>query len=313
MPIGGHTPDSPQPHTPSTPPPTDSGVCAISPSDLVGYTGNLINRVNELEQRIAELEAANVEANQLSDISQQIGWAEVDYLGVSGWQQTSYGTLIPPAGFTLLGGGLTMSDGNSYSAVVYDEDGVLQYGFGQVTPTGEFTAVTGVLGAGMGQNMAVVTTTDEIVDAGSPVTGNDSIVPDLDIYANPNGIIALNGATDFKVTQSGFYSFHYSQIISITSTNANGSITATWQIGSQTAFLLYPNRAIGPTIVVRGNTGGLTTGGLTYTSANVNWLQANVSTVHLNVGITGTGTTANLINKPTLVVSLVRATSSPTS
>lgn len=87
-----------QPDRPA-PAPTDSGVCAISPSDLVGYVGNLINLVKDLEQRVIELESGNIEANQLSDISQQVGWVSgVTYMGVPGWTQTSYGTLIPPTG-----------------------------------------------------------------------------------------------------------------------------------------------------------------------------------------------------------------------
>jgi hypothetical protein len=125
--VGGRTPTTnTAPRTPST----DSGVCAISPSDLVGYTGNALNRIKDLEQRVAELEAANVEANQLSDLSQQIGWVgDITYMGVPGWTQTSYGTLIPPAGVSLSSLGFTMSDGNQYPFVVMDEDGVLQFGF----------------------------------------------------------------------------------------------------------------------------------------------------------------------------------------
>lgn len=87
---------------PGTPPPTDAGVCAISPSDLVGFVGNALSRIKELEQRVAELEAANVEANQLSDLATQVGWVGgVTYMGIEGWTQTEYGTLIPPPGVTL--------------------------------------------------------------------------------------------------------------------------------------------------------------------------------------------------------------------
>jgi hypothetical protein len=125
--VGGRTPTTnTAPRTPST----DSGVCAISPSDLVGYTGNALNRIKDLEQRVAELEAANVEVNQLSDLSQQIGWVGgITYMGIPGWTQTEYGTLIPPAGVSLSSLGFTMSDGNQYPFVVMDENGVLQFGF----------------------------------------------------------------------------------------------------------------------------------------------------------------------------------------
>jgi hypothetical protein len=136
---GGYTPTTSSTRTSST----DSGVCAISPSDLVGYTGNLINRVKELEQRVAELEAANVEVNQLSDLSQQVGWASVTYLGQAGWKQTEYGTLIPPAGWSFLGAGMTLSDGNTYQGVFYDEDGVLQFGFNKTTGTVTGASMTG--------------------------------------------------------------------------------------------------------------------------------------------------------------------------
>src|SRR3990170_2607955 len=118
---------------------TDTGVCAISPSDLVGYTGNALNRIKDLEQRVAELEAAIVQVNQLSDLSQQVGWVgNVEYMGTTGWTQTEYGTLIPPPGVSFSTLGFTLSDGNTYPFVVMDSDGVLQYGF---------TATGGVSGA----------------------------------------------------------------------------------------------------------------------------------------------------------------------
>lgn len=127
----------------STPTTTDSGVCAISPSDLVGYTGNALNRLKELEQRVAELEAKNTEVNQLSDLSQQVGWVgNVTYMGQPGWTQTEYGTLIPPPGVSLSSLGFLMSDGNTYPFVVMDENGVLQYGF---------TATGGIGGASVGK------------------------------------------------------------------------------------------------------------------------------------------------------------------
>src|SRR3990170_7773364 len=120
---------------------TDTGVCAISPSDLVGYTGNALNRIKDLEQRVAEIEAMNVEVNQLSDLSQQVGWVgNVIYMGVEGWTQTEYGTLIPPAGVSFSSLGFTLSDGNTYPFVVMDENGVLQYGF---TNTGELAGAAG--------------------------------------------------------------------------------------------------------------------------------------------------------------------------
>lgn len=81
---------------------TTGSVCSVSPSDIVGQVDNLISRVEELEQRVNELSGQNVEANQLSDISNQVGWVYgVTYMGVEGWTQTQAGTLIPPEGFTV--------------------------------------------------------------------------------------------------------------------------------------------------------------------------------------------------------------------
>lgn len=111
---------------PGTPPPLDQGVCAISPSDLVGYVGNIINRVKELEQKVAELEAKNTEVDQLSDLSQQVGWVGgITYMGTEGWTQTEYGSLIPPLGWTLADAGLLPpSLGGSGLQMVYtDADG----------------------------------------------------------------------------------------------------------------------------------------------------------------------------------------------
>ena len=124
MGLGSRTPTTTSTRN-STTNTADSGVCAISPSDLVGYTGNALNRIKELEQRVAELEAANVQVNQLSDLSQQVGWVGgITYAGTAGWTQTEYGTLIPPAGFYI---------GNvipGYHAGFYDATGALQLGFG---------------------------------------------------------------------------------------------------------------------------------------------------------------------------------------
>ncbi len=124
MGLGSRTPTTTSTRN-STTNTADSGVCAISPSDLVGYTGNALNRIKDLEQRVAELEAANVQVNQLSDLSQQVGWVGgITYAGTAGWTQTEYGTLIPPAGFYI---------GNvipGYHAGFYDATGTLQLGFG---------------------------------------------------------------------------------------------------------------------------------------------------------------------------------------
>ena len=139
---------------------TDTGVCAISPSDLVGYTGNALNRIKSLEQRVAELEAAIIQVNQLSDLSQQVGWVgNVEYMGTTGWTQTEYGTLIPPPGVSFSTLGFLLSDGNTYPFVVMDENGVLQYGF---TNTG---AVEGALISGIAKDTLVLSAASQTLSS----------------------------------------------------------------------------------------------------------------------------------------------------
>jgi len=81
---------------------TTASICNISPSDQAGQVDNLVTRIEKLEQTVAELVAADISANQLSDLSQQAGWITgVTYLGTEGWTQTPAGTLIPPTGLAL--------------------------------------------------------------------------------------------------------------------------------------------------------------------------------------------------------------------
>jgi hypothetical protein len=131
---------------------TAGSICAISPSDLVGTIGNLISRIEDLEFALSQVLGANLHANTLGDISSQVGWVyNVEYMGVPGWIQTEYGTLIPPPGFTILGSGMTLSDGNTYSAVLMDSDGVLQYGFttgGQITGNAALGSTYGIWSSG---------------------------------------------------------------------------------------------------------------------------------------------------------------------
>lgn len=109
-------------------------ICSITPSDQAGQIDNILSRLEALEKAIAELQAQNIGATQLSDIAQDAGWLyNVTYMGTPGWTQTSSGTLIPPAGVSLSSLGLLMSDGNPYQIVSMDSDGVLQFGF---TPQG---------------------------------------------------------------------------------------------------------------------------------------------------------------------------------
>ena len=118
-----------------------ASLCPISPTDQVQIVDNLLDRIQALEKAVSELLAVNVMANQLSDISQQIGWVTgITYMGVEGWTQTEAGTLIPPAGFSLSGSGLfkmfdfCTGEMQDYQGVSVDSDGVIQFGF---KPSGE--------------------------------------------------------------------------------------------------------------------------------------------------------------------------------
>lgn len=114
-----------------------SNICAISPSDMAGNIDNILTRLETVENILSQILGYDITANRLSDITDVLGWINnVTYMGTTGWTLTPAGTLIPPPGWTFLGSGLTLSDGNTYSAVLMDSDGVLQYGFtteGQVT------------------------------------------------------------------------------------------------------------------------------------------------------------------------------------
>lgn len=298
MPIGGRTPDSPQPHTPTSPAPTDNGVCAISPSDLVGYVGNLINRVKDLEQKVAELEAGNIEVNQLSDLSQQVGWVSgVTYMGIEGWTQTEYGTLIPPPGFTFLGNNLTLADGSTYSAVVMDEDGVLQYGFGQVTSDGTFTAVTGPSSRG---GFAVIYT-DTIITNGT--AGNTSAFATFHSGVDSSNIVTVGG-TSFSVNQSGFYNLSVATRL-ISNQAVAGVISVAWGISGQPAGALAidPQRAVGPSIYNFFPAGAGF--GVGVTSARMMYIDSAATNTLLGAG-TGVGATFG-IPESTLTLELIQA------
>ncbi len=164
---------------------TAGSVCALTPSDQAQVVDNLIARIESLETAVMQLLTANIKANQLSDLSQQVGWVgNITYMGQPGWTQTEYGTLIPPAGMSLSSLGILMSDGNSYQAVVMDENGVLQFGFttaGQVT--GEFINGVGSLGY---QPYAVQIGAEAVTWEISPGSARDRI--ELD---NPGDCVAI--------------------------------------------------------------------------------------------------------------------------
>ena len=113
---------------------TASSVCTISPADNEAIINNLIARIEKLEFDLSQVLGANLHSNTLGDLSSQVGWVYgVEYMGVPGWIQTEYGTLIPPPGFTLSGSGMQLYNSctgefEDYQAVVMDSDGVLRWG-----------------------------------------------------------------------------------------------------------------------------------------------------------------------------------------
>jgi len=93
-----------------------SDICNVSPSDQIGTIDNILNRLQALEAALAGLLGTNVEAAQLSDISNDLGWIfNVEYLGTDGWTQTPAGTLIPPSGWTGLSDLITLGQTTLYS------------------------------------------------------------------------------------------------------------------------------------------------------------------------------------------------------
>ena len=102
-----------------------TNICNVSPSDQIGTISNILNRLQSLEAAISILLGTNVEALQLSDISDSLGWIHnVTYLGTEGWTQTPTGTLIPPPGWSGLSDiidGLpvgTMTSGSGLQAAI---------------------------------------------------------------------------------------------------------------------------------------------------------------------------------------------------
>ena len=76
-------------------------LCNVSPFDQSGTIDNLIDRIEALETAVAILAGSDVSVEQLSDVSESLGWInDVTYLGTEGWTQTPSGTLIPPPGWS---------------------------------------------------------------------------------------------------------------------------------------------------------------------------------------------------------------------
>lgn len=239
------------------PPPLDTGVCAISPSDLVGFTGNALNRIEELEQRVAELEAKLVEASQLSDLSQQVGWVGgITYMGVSGWTQTQAGTLIPPPGWSLVDAGIlppTISSGTGLQLINIDA-------LGNLVPTGGPVAIlyTGVIQ--------------------SQTPGNFTTTATLLTQYDPSGLVTNNG-TSFTLNTSGFYRLGIVCGIGVITPTLLSSACLQWAISSNSSSY-GPGESNGPTIrtniAAAGSTG--------YNAARAMYVSSTASHVLTAIG-----------------------------
>lgn len=202
---------------PTIPPPTDSGVCAISPSDLVGSVGNLINVVKELQQDVAELKAQNVEVNQLSDLSQNVGWVGgIEYMGVPGWTQTEYGSLIPPPGVSLSSLGIfppTIPGGAGQQLVIYDEDGNLVFGadtVGQLSGSG-ISGVNTLVASALSQTLGFGEFVDFSVthlSSGISISGDTATLESPGTYVATLQIEAVSWSTPPVTTDSLYIRFN---------------------------------------------------------------------------------------------------------
>jgi len=157
---------------------TTMGVCVTSPSDQAGQIDNILTRLEELEKTVAQLASQNISANQLSDISQSVGWVyDVTYMGTEGWIQTAAGSLIPPPGVTWSSLGILPDSSQLYSSG------------------------TGVSGIGGGSTFAVYNDMDiDTISSGGYLT-----LP----FSNPgfdNDTIGLTlSSTYFQVPTTGYY------------------------------------------------------------------------------------------------------------
>lgn len=224
-------------------------VCIPTNSDLAGAIDNLLARIEFLEKQLAIMLGENVEAGQLSDISQQVGWVHgITYAGIEGWTRTEAGTLIPPAGFSLADSGFLMSDGNRYPAVVMDENGVLHWG---VTENGE------VKGTDTGNSIAILYAPDPMPSA---QVGNLTIINfPINLAYNTDGLVSKFGANKFKVNVTGLYNLSITASMSAAGNDDLANIFVRWSVDSGNINPLYPDTYdnFGPMLMFTpGNTGG---------------------------------------------------------
>jgi hypothetical protein len=281
---------------------TASSICAISPSDLVGTIDNLITRIEKLESTLSQVLGANLHAETLSELSQQVGWVYgVEYMGIEGWIQTEYGTLIPPPGFTIASGGITLSDGSTYQAVVMDENGVLQFGFGETTSDGTFNAVAGAMAPGA--NVATLYTNTPIVNAAVINTSN---VATINIGSDPQDMISLPSSTTFQVSQSGWYLLTATcNINAFNDASHDGLGLLFWTIsGNPSPYGYY--WAQGPSVYRQSF---LTSNTATLTSSRLMYVSSGATHTITGQAVKGTGTPTITVGGAMLTLQLINTNS----
>jgi len=178
--------------------PNDGGMCSISPSDMMGQIDNILTRLERLEETVAQLASADINAIQLSDLSQSAGWIyDVNYLGQPGWTQTPAGTLIPPIGFSL-------------SDIL---DGA------QADQLAGYASAGGLLGPGAGGG--------NFSWAQANILATANAITSISELVDADGIISVSGSV-ITITNSGLYLFAMSDAMTINHTAAAyGMLTLT--------------------------------------------------------------------------------------
>lgn len=209
---------------------TTEHVCAPNPQDTVAIIDNILTRMKSLEDAVTQIATYITRANQLSDIAQQVGWVDgVEYMGVGGWTQTEYGTLIPPPGITLSSLGITIPNvGTPQQLVIMDADGNLVWG------AGTDGALSGSA-AGIGQlDYGIL----EYANVGG-ILNNDS----RNVTVSPN--IASSQVT-MTVANAGLW------LVTVQGGKANG-VTPMSQVGVN-AVSSIGNHAVGTNMIVTAGT-----------------------------------------------------------
>lgn len=215
--------------------------CFIGGADESGELLSLQQRVARIEAQITLLLGGNVSAAQLSDLSQQVGWVTgITYMGQPGWTRTEYGTLIPPAGWTL-----------SLPALLP--------GGAQVSGTNPF---------------AYLKSTDNLIDFGAaPDNGSAT----WEISKDDTSLVSLFGSTGFKVSTSGFYLV--SLAVGVSTDNAadgHALVQCNFSPQGDEAQDIDGNRNIGPRIYVALST-AIGPASATYTSSRFMYVDAGAT------------------------------------